>query len=283
MKKNFDNAISLCELNEEELGLINKYSLKELKAEDIFAFSVVLCDNEIDRDFECFDLSALKALSQLFVGKTGILNHEMKAENQVARIYQTEIEVTDTKKTSKGEKYTCLKARAYMLKNEKNQPLIDEICAGIKKEVSINCSIGEVVCSVCLKNVKKGRCEHTKGKNCYHILKNPTDAYEWSFVAVPAQKNAGTVKGFAEEDSFDKEKYISIAEKYRNFLKREIVKSASVISPHISTESIENICTSLDIDALEKLRKDYMKAQTERNKPQLSSQEKNVCNDGFKI
>lgn len=284
MKKNFDNAISLCNVTEEELTLINKYSLTELKAEDIFAFNVVLCDNETDRDFECFDMASLKTLSELYIGKTGILNHEMKAENQIARIYSTEVEVIETQKNSAGENYARLKAKAYMLKNDKNKPLIDEICAGIKKEVSINCAVSKIVCSVCGKDVKKGRCEHKKGKNCYHILKNPTDAYEWSFVAVPAQKNAGTVKKFNDIISgAENENLAEIAEKYKNFLKQEIVKLSNVISPEISVKSVENICSSLSVDALEALRKDYLQAEKARIKPQLLPRENENSIDGFMI
>lgn len=38
------------------------------------------------------------------------------------------------------------------------------------------------------------------GRLCYGELQNPTDAYEWSFVAVPAQKNAGITKfGFTAD------------------------------------------------------------------------------------
>lgn len=284
MKKNFDNTISLCNITEEELLLINKYSLTELKAEDIFAFNVVLCDNEIDRDSECFDMASLKTLAQLYIGKTGILNHEMKAENQIARIYSAEVEVIETQKNSAGESYARLKAKAYMLKNEKNMPLIDEICAGIKKELSINCTVDKIVCSVCGKDVRKGRCEHKKGKNCYHILKDPTDAYEWSFVAVPAQKNAGIVKKFNNSvaDTND-EKLVEIAEKYKSFLKQEIVKLSNVISPEISIKSVENICSSLDIDALEILRKDYLKAEKTKLKPQLLPCDKENSIDGFMI
>ena len=284
MKKNFDNAISLCSVTEEELELINKYSLTELKADDIFAFNVVLCDNETDRDFECFDTQSLKTLSELYIGKTGILNHEMKAENQIARIYHTEVEVIETQKASSGETYARLKARAYMLKNDKNMPLIDEICAGIKKEVSINCSVSEIICSVCGKNMKKEKCNHRKGKNCYHILKNPVDAYEWSFVAVPAQKNAGTIKDFSGESiDTEKENLTRIAEKYKTFLRQEIVKLSAAVSPQISVKSIENICSALDIDALENLRKDYIQAEKSTFRPQLSIKESEQSIDGFKI
>ncbi len=36
-------------------------------------------------------------------------------------------------------------------------------------------------------------------KLCFMELQEPTDAYEWSFVAVPAQRRAGVVKRFGPE------------------------------------------------------------------------------------
>lgn len=284
MQKNFDNAIELYTVSEEELEKINSYSLTRLSEKDIFAFSVILCDNEIDRDFECFDREALHTLAELFVGKTGILNHDMKAENQVARIYSAETEESESEKTSTGDVYCRLRAKAYMLKNEKNQSLIDEICAGIKKEVSINCSVSEIICSECGKNVKKEHCSHIKGKDCYHILRKPTDAYEWSFVAVPAQKKAGTIKNFSDtKDSEEIEKYKEIAEKYNNFLRQEIIKLSAAAAPEMSIKSIDNICKSLDTDALETLRQDFIKADSCRLKPQLKKDETAISNDNFKI
>ena len=43
---------------EEELSLINKLSRRKLKPEEVFVFSVVLCDNEVDRDNERFSIEA---------------------------------------------------------------------------------------------------------------------------------------------------------------------------------------------------------------------------------
>ncbi len=207
----------------------------------------------------------------------------MKSENQVARIYSAEVEVLD-RKTSHGDDYTRLKAKAYMLNNDKNKALIEEIRAGIKKEVSINCAISETVCSECGKNVSKSRCEHIKGKDCFHILKNPTDAYEWSFVAVPAQRNAGTVKSFSEDETKEEVDALRlIAEKYKSFLKTEIVKLTQIVSPEMSVKSIKSICDSLDIEALEVLREDYIKAERKKFAPQLTKKEAKASNDNFKI
>ena len=53
---------------EKDIDLINQYSLKELKPEDVMCFSLVLCDNEVDRDCEKFTQESLEALAKMFVG-----------------------------------------------------------------------------------------------------------------------------------------------------------------------------------------------------------------------
>ena len=37
-----------------ELELINSYTRRELNEDEVYVFSVVLCDNDIDRDYERF-------------------------------------------------------------------------------------------------------------------------------------------------------------------------------------------------------------------------------------
>ena len=88
-----------------------------------------------------------------------------------------------------------------MVRTSANENLIKEIEGGIKKEVSISCSASVQKCSVCGANKRTKNCPHTKGKEyagktAYVILDKITDAYEWSFVAVPAQKNAGVTRKF---------------------------------------------------------------------------------------
>lgn len=171
----------------------------------MFVFSVVLCDNEIDRDGERFSIPALEALAGLFLGKSGIFDHNPKAEHQTARIFRCEVVQDTARATQAGEAYHALKARAYMLRSEKNAALIAEIEAGIKKEVSVGCAVKEVRCSVCGQNLKQGPCNHkpgevVNGSVCHRILDKPTDAYEWSFVAVPAQPGAGVSKAYRTEE-----------------------------------------------------------------------------------
>lgn len=183
-----------------DIELINKYSLKELVPEDVFVFSVILCDNEIDRDFEQFTPESLKALAGLFLGKVGISDHTWKAEKQIARIYRTKVEKTGDK-NSLGEPKIILRGDAYMLR-EHNEKIISAIEGGIMKEVSVGCRMGSATCSICGSKMNFwSECpnEHEKGqkydgKLCYARLEEPVDAYEFSFVAVPAQKGAGVTK-----------------------------------------------------------------------------------------
>ncbi len=196
MKENFST--------EKELQLINTFATTPLKKEDVFIFTVTLCDNEVDRDFECFSNEAITTLKELFIGKTGISDHSMRSKDQCARVFRTYLEKSG-EKTSSSEEYTALKARAYMLRNEESASLISEIEGGIKKEVSISCSVNKSTCSICGRDMKKHSCDHVKGryynsKLCYAVLSEPTDAYEWSFVAVPAQRKAGVTKAFIKKE-----------------------------------------------------------------------------------
>lgn len=189
-----------------DIGLINRYAVKELTPEEVFCFSVVLCDNDIDRDTECFSTKTLRQLAPMFVGKTGISDHRWSAERQVARIYRAEVEET-TEKNALNEPLNRLVASAYILNTESNKAIIESIEGGITKEVSVGCRTRKCNCSICGNPLKfdwrtwTEQCEtgHIKGetydgKLCAGVLEEPEDAYEFSFVAVPAQRGAGVTK-----------------------------------------------------------------------------------------
>jgi hypothetical protein len=189
-------------MDNEILDKINKFTRRPLSADEVYVFSVVLCDNDIDRDCERFSDEALGELKEKFVGRTGIFDHQPSTANQTARIFETEVEELPDRLTKTGEPYKRLKAGAYMVRTDENRDLIAEIDGGIKKEVSISCAVVKKVCSVCGSDRSAGGCAHTKGrmyggKLCHDILSGITDAYEWSFVAVPAQISAGVTKHYA--------------------------------------------------------------------------------------
>lgn len=189
----------------EDLAKIQQFSRRELLPEEIYVFNVDLCNNDVDRDYEKFSVETLGQMAELFVGKTGIFDHSMKSADQTARIFDAFVEKVNGKKTADGENFYSLKAKAYMLNNEQNRSLIDSIDAGIKKEVSVSCSVDKAYCSICHTDRKRAACEHRKGKMygdrlCFNILTDATDAYEFSFVAVPAQREAGVTKSFSVKE-----------------------------------------------------------------------------------
>ena len=194
------------EVTAEDLALINRLAKAELTAQQVYVFTLRLCDNEVDRDFERFDNEALERLGELLVGRSGIFDHHWSAQGQTARIYKTEVVREPAVRTQAGDGYRWLKGWAYLLRTEKNQDLIAEIEGGIKKEVSVGCSAGRSVCSTC--GAENGECAHVPGQVydgglCFRELKDITDAYEWSFVAVPAQRAAGVLKRFGQERDGD--------------------------------------------------------------------------------
>ena len=205
--------LSAGDATEEDLKAINKYTLTPLKAEDVFTFKAVLCDNDVDRDFERFSLKALQDLQKLFLGKTVIKNHVPAAENQVARIYRTELQQSN-KTLKSGELYTQLVAHCYMVKTAGNADLIAEIKGGIKKEGSVGCAMSSVICSICGTDNTKSHCSHFRGRSynkdggsevCTFILNEAKDAYEFSLVAVPAQPKAGVSKNYTGKTIYEEQ------------------------------------------------------------------------------
>ena len=173
-----------------QLEAINAQAKASLTEEQVYVFSLRLCDDQIDRDLERFDTAALPQLAKLFIGKTGIVDHKWSSDRQVARIFETQV-------VKEGD-VSYIKAWAYIRRGGNAEEVIADIEAGIKKEVSVGCAMGLGVCSIC--GGEYGTCGHQKGEHydgmlCCVILKEPMDAYEFSFVAVPAQPNAGVIKG----------------------------------------------------------------------------------------
>ena len=153
-----------CPVTEAELEAIARYSRRRLTAEEVYTFPLVLCDNDLDRDHECFTDAALEKLAVLFRGKTGIFDHDPRGEKQTARIYRCAVEEEPGRLNHRGEPYKALKAWAYMVRTAANADLILEIDGGIKKEVSVGCSIGKKVCSICGADRQEATCGHQPGK-----------------------------------------------------------------------------------------------------------------------
>lgn len=112
---------------------INLYTRRAYKPEEVYTFSVVLCDNEVDRDGECFTKETLEELAKLFVGKTGILDHEPTSKNQTARVFDAAVKEIPGKVTFLNEPYAQLTAQAYVPRNDGTKAFIESIESGIRQ------------------------------------------------------------------------------------------------------------------------------------------------------
>ncbi|MEE1264084.1 hypothetical protein [Ruminococcus sp.] len=297
----------------EELELINTYTRRTLTADEVYVFTVVLCDNDVDRDGERFTVESLFALEKLFVGKTGIFDHDPSAKNQTARIISCKVENIASRVTATGDEYFCLKARAYLPRTEGNAELIAALDSGIVKEVSVGCAVGKILCSICGEEI--GLCPHRKGetyggKLCCGELSDPYDAYEWSFVAVPAQKNAGVTKTaygkendmegimkklsrgqsatFSDRDCKKLLEYINTLKQsakdgvyYRDSLTSEVLRLSAAVQPGISRETMESVTKGMTVAQLKEFKTAFEKQRAEiiPIAPQLYTEKKSTKSD----
>ncbi len=247
-----------------QLEAINAQAKAKLDAEQVYVFSLRLCDDQVDRDQERFDTGALPALAKLFIGKTGIVDHQWSAEKQVARIFETQVVRED------GVSY--IKAWAYIRRGGANDEIIADIEAGIKKEVSVGCAMGRAVCSIC--GGEYGTCGHCKGETydgqlCCAVLKEPVDAYEFSFVAVPAQREAGVLKALggrkrclkelAEEFGVQGEyralyKDAQLGKQYRRDLENDVVRLGLALELGVEEPVLRSLAKTAAAEDLMALR-----------------------------
>ena len=261
-----------------QLETINALAKTRLNGEQVYVFSLRLCDDRIDRDGERFDTGALPGLAKLFLGKTGILDHRWSTENQVARIFETQVV------KEKDESY--IRAWAYIRRGGKNDELIADIEAGIKKEVSVGCAMAQAVCSIC--GSEYGTCGHVKGERydgqiCAVILKEPVDAYEFSFVAVPAQREAGVMKAMgtavslkelaaehgaqAEYRALTKE--AELGRRYRKDLEDGVVRLGLALELGVSEPVLRSLAQTAGAEELLAL-KDALQGRLDESLPMVS-------------
>ena len=258
-----------------QMEAINGQAKAELSAEQVYVFSLRLCDDQVDRDFERFDTEALPALAKLFVGKSGIVDHRWSAGGQLARIFDTEV--------VREEGVSYIKAWAYIRRGGAGDEWIADIEAGIKKEVSVGCAMGRSVCSVC--GGEYGSCGHRKGEYydgelCCAVLKEPVDAYEFSFVAVPAQRDAGVMKGLgarvslkeladeygAQEEYRGLWKLARMGQEYQKQLSSEVVRLVLMLGLKLEEPVLRSAAEKLGGTELVALR-DALREQAAKQYP----------------
>lgn len=184
-----DDMIEWTEKMQCEGALAAELSQRGLSRDEVYTFSIKICDNDIDRDYECFSTQTLYDLAEMYVGKAGFIDRQFVFDGKAMIIYKTEVVRDYWRSTVTGDDYCWLKGYAYIPKTEQTKRIVTEIENSNKRDVSIGCAIKERKCSIC----GKDRCNHIKGKiyggqECYFTLHKPTDVYEWSFITEPKKE-----------------------------------------------------------------------------------------------
>lgn len=252
------------ELTAEDMEKINCYTRRAFGPEEVFAFSMVLCDNRVDRDGERFPVESLKKLQELFLGKTCIFDHQQVSANQAARIFDTALEEVPGQEAEGGEPLTRLAARAYLPRTKGTEELVALIDSGMLKEVSVSCAVARRVCSVC----GKEQCGHVPGEEqdgqvVHRLLVDPTDAYECSFVAVPAQKGAGVVKRYTRQGGGPQKALRALEQearwgrRYRESLAERVLKYSALVQPELPREVMKSAVRGLSMEELDVMGRTY--------------------------
>lgn len=197
------SLVNVNEHTDDALEIINKNTLSPLSENDVFMFKVRLCDNEPDRVFDGMSHEFLVDFCEKASNLTGISNHDWDSDNQLSRLYKTELIVDKTKKNAVGADYEYVVGYAYTL--SKFTDYIEKISSGLLRETSVSFDSKGDHCSICGALTTKNNSDiaecpngHIMGqmyndKLCYNVLDKLTDVYEWSMVAVPCQKNSGII------------------------------------------------------------------------------------------
>lgn len=220
-------------------------------------------------------------------GQERAVRPQLSARGQAARLYRTEVVREPERLTQAGDGYCWLKGWAYMVRTPDNQGLIAEIEGGIKKEVSVGCAVKRAVCSIC--GTERGQdCGHKPGEvydgaRCFFQLEEAVDAYEFSFVAVPAQPRAGVVKGLCpagepaqtlrelaagrdlcirELDGLERE--AALGRKWLSTLREEVVRMGALADSGLDRTVLKQITDKLDAEELQALKRAYQARARER-------------------
>lgn len=216
------NITPMVTITEGQLEKINKFTTTAFVQEQLFTFEMLLIDDSVTRNFTLYPESFQRKMLRnpvgggnwiglpMLMGRTE--DHEAMASNQVGRIFDAKLV-----KTPRGRIGTL--ASVYIPVNKSNNALIENIKAGIHKEVSIGVSVEEPTCSICGYDVRE--CSHEPGETyseqiCHIVMNGKVEGQEVSFVAVPGNLNAKILS--------DDNGYIPLTEalgKFRKSMRKE--------------------------------------------------------------
>lgn len=164
--------------------------------EQLYIFSLRMCNNEIDADNDKLSETFLQQFAEHITNNPIplIKDHTWTADGQIGRVYRAE--VLSDGENSLGEPYTYVLGYAYVAADS---DIVPRIKLGLLSEVSVGFDGSGYTCSVCGAGVKSYDCQCPEGHifgginedaPVYRNVNICSAALECSFVPVPAQEGA---------------------------------------------------------------------------------------------
>lgn len=179
----------------EELAQINKYTNIDLKKEEVMVFTLVSAGQEVDRSDDQFTSKALKSMADRSPDKPYLMDHDWSIESVRGKIFDASV------------KNKQLIQKVYVPIREKNISFIQGMLDGEYNKVSVGFAMApkDYVCSSCSKSLYSMECPHypgskdKEGNPVVGIIKDVSDYFEISNVAVPCQPEAGIRRSSPQE------------------------------------------------------------------------------------
>lgn len=182
-----------------QLGVINKFTLKEVTADEVYVRTALLAHSGIDRDKDAFDQEILNDFANTLPGKGLFNKHPLGWDGDtgygIGRWFEAKVLVVSQDEArellkeptlmfpAEGDAY-ILEASYYLPRSEKNNDLIVDIDTGVASDVSIGFSASK----------RTAIMQDDSGNALAWAISGPGEANEGSLVWLGAQPGARTVK-----------------------------------------------------------------------------------------
>ena len=172
---------------------INKFTLEPLTRDQVAAFTMDLCNDQIDTYYSRFPEKELRKIMRMVVGRPLMELHDLRGRLPRGTFFRAEM--------VKNGDVTSVRPDVYILRTPSNEEFIAHIVGGVYRDTSIGFSFDWAECSIC--NSDLHECSHWpgmdyNGQRCHYVMHGVDKVYEGSVVPAGAQ---GTQFVSAREDA----------------------------------------------------------------------------------
>jgi len=192
-----ENASAGCDEDADLVDAVNKYTLRPLKREEFSAFTMDLCNNQIDAHYSRFPVEELEKINVMVPGRPFMERHDTKGTLPRGTFFRSRLH------DEPERDHVSVRPDVYILNTEDNRGLIANIEGGVYRGTSIGFSFMRPECSICHKDIRT--CDHVPGRTygdeaCHYVMHDVASVLEGS-VVFSASQGTGFV---AARDSGDR-------------------------------------------------------------------------------